>query len=172
MEANYPGGSSPNQHKTKPGSTEHETIDDTIAGLPASLAKGSVALLYANGECIAIGLSTRLELFRFAVSDSDRHARSIAVHQLPGSIVGLAESALGLVISVECEQGTRILILRDGHLISLLELKGRLTALAAAGGLAYAVLEIGECCGHLVAIDLRQRAISTSVPLDHGNMQL
>jgi hypothetical protein len=172
MDANYPGGSEPKPHQTKPSSTEHEASGDTITGLPASLAKDALALLYAGGECIAIGLATHLELFHLAASHSGRHARSIGVYRLPGSILGLAESALGLLIAAQCEEGTRILLIRDGHPIPLLELKGRVTALAAAGGFAYAVLKTAECGGRLVSIDLRQRAVSASAPLDHGNMQL
>ncbi|MBP0633339.1 hypothetical protein [Cupriavidus sp. AcVe19-1a] len=146
--------------------------DDTITGLPTRLASGARVALYANGARLAIGVASHLDIFELTASRSGRHAHLIGEHKLPGRLLGLAESGLGIVVATECGAGTHLLLLRGERLILQLEVKGTLSTIVAAAGYVYAVLEADERQGRMVVIDLRQREVIASAPLEHTNVRL
>lgn len=144
-----------------------------IEGLPETLPSGTVATLFESGKALALGIGERLTTYQLLLNSDRPTAGQRADYALPGHAYGIAESALGLLIAAECAGRSALLLLRDRELVTILELSGKITALAAAGAQAYVVvLEEDGRRGRLAQINVRQRAVVAGRPLDHAQMNL
>ena len=144
-----------------------------ITDLPKTLVPGTVATLFEGAKGLAIAADDRLTIYRLLLDSNRSAAREVASHRLPGQVSTIAESTLGLLIATELAGRSTVSLIREKDLTTILELSGKITQLAAAGGQAYAVtFEAQEHQSHLIQIDLRQRAAVARRPLDHTQMKL
>lgn len=144
-----------------------------IEGLPKALAAGTVAALFEAGKALAVATRETLTIHELILRPEGSAAREVGRHALPGPAVALAETTLGLLVATERRRRSVLALLKGRELAPVMEVRGKIHALAAAGAQAYAVIaERPGGCGRLVRINLRQREIVAERPLDHAGMRL
>src|SRR6187401_950610 len=108
-----------------------------VTGLPQHLPAGTVATLFLDGAAIAIAIGDRLTIYRLEVHGGRAAARQDGELQLPGRAQAIVESTLGLVVCVEREQASELLLLHDRELVPVMSLPARVTTLTAGGSDLY-----------------------------------
>lgn len=144
-----------------------------IVGLPEKLPAGALAILCAAGKMLALASGESLTTYRLELGPESSRASEPSAVSLPGDARAMADSALGLLVATESSGGSALSLLSGGELISLIELRGEITALVAAGAQAFAAIDLGDGpAGRLVQIDLRQREVVAERPLGRGRVKL
>lgn len=152
----------------------HLPYSGDIDGLPPSLEAGSVCTLFDGGGSLAIASGECLKLYHLTIDRDRAWAREIDDHHLPAPVVALGESMLGLVLVVErdCSESS-LFVLKDDHLVRLIDLPGKVEAFATAGIHAFAVLQETKLPSRrLIQVQLRQRAVVAERPLPNNRVTL
>lgn len=145
---------------------------EVIYGLPGSLPGGTVGLLFDGGKALALAAGCALTIYRLSLDSECPLAHEGCTYELPGEVSGLAESALGLIIVVRQGNCAILLLWHECTLLTILEIAGKITAVAGSGGYAYVVIQEDGGRGRVAQVNLRQRSISAERRLEHGNMRL
>jgi hypothetical protein len=144
-----------------------------IVGLPETLAAGTLAVVCSGGEMLALASGENLAIYRLELSPESSTASEPSDVSLPGIAAAIADSALGLLVATHHPEGSTLSLLSGRELIPLIEFRGEITALAAAGAQAYAAIDLGDGQGgRLVQVNLRQRAVAAERRLERGRVKL
>jgi hypothetical protein len=155
-----------------PDALETSAYQD-VHGLPSQLPAGTLAGLGGQGTELLLASGFELTIYRLGRESGRFVAEQTAHLQAPGGITAVAESSLGWVVAVFSQRVTSLFLAGSEGFTELLAIPGRVIALAAAMGDAYAAVTPPQGDpGRLVRVDLRQRAIVAERPLPETNVTL